>query len=62
MVDWAKVAELGQLVAGQVSVAPDSGDIVVFRESQGGYSDVALASWTYEQALEKGLGNNFAVT
>ena len=59
-VEWDRVAELGQLVAGQVSVAPEYGDIVVFRESQGGYSDVALASWAYKQALEKGLGSNIA--
>ncbi len=60
MVEWDRVAELGQLVAGKVSAPPVSDDIVVFRESQGGYSDVALAAWAYEQALEKGLGSNIA--
>ena len=62
MVEWDKVAELGQLVAGQISPPPASDDIVVFRESQGGYSDVALAAWAYEQALEKGLGRDIAVS
>ena len=53
---WAKVAELGQIVSGEVHANPGSDDIVVFRESQGGYSDVALAVWAYEEALKKGLG------
>ncbi len=53
---WAKVAELGQVVVGEVQANPGSDDIVVFRESQGGYSDVALASWAYEEAIKKGLG------
>jgi len=53
---WAKVAELGQIVSGEVQANPGSDDIVVFRESQGGYSDVALAAWAYEEALKKGLG------
>ncbi|MFI5266464.1 MAG: hypothetical protein ACHQ7M_03710 [Chloroflexota bacterium] len=49
---WGNVAELGQLIAGEVR--PNG--MPVFRESQGGYSDMALASWAYEQALERGLG------
>jgi ornithine cyclodeaminase/alanine dehydrogenase-like protein (mu-crystallin family) len=51
---WQEVAELGQLVAGQVR--PNG--MPVFRESQGGCSDVALASWAYQQALERGLGRD----
>ena len=53
---WDAVAELGQLVAGQV--APRG--MPVFRESQGGCSDVALASWAYDQALARGLGREFS--
>ncbi len=55
-IDWEKVAELGQVVTGEVQANPDSNDIGVFRESQGGYSDVALATWAYEEAIKKGLG------
>jgi len=55
-IDWEKVAELGQVVSGSVQVDPGSDDIVTFRESQGGYSDVALAVWAYEEAIKKGLG------
>lgn len=49
---WDSVAELGQVIAGTVQPR----DLPVFRESQGGYSDVALASWAYQQALNCGLG------
>lgn len=58
-VNWNEVAELGQLVAGQVRVEASSKDIYVLRESQGGYSDVALAAWVYEEAVRKNLGRNF---
>ncbi len=61
MVEWEKVAELGQLVTGQVSTTTTYEAIVVFREYQGGYSDVALAAWAYEQALKKGLGRSIVV-
>lgn len=53
--DWNNVAELGQVVAGQVQVRQP----VVFRESQGGCSDAALAVYAFEQALARGLGQEF---
>ncbi len=56
---WNEVAELGQVVAGQVHVEANSNDIFVLRESQGGYSDVALAAWVYEDAVRKNLGRDF---
>lgn len=56
---WNEVAELGQVVAGQVRVEANSNDIFVLRESQGGYSDVALAAWVYEDAVRKNLGRDF---
>jgi ornithine cyclodeaminase/alanine dehydrogenase-like protein (mu-crystallin family) len=58
-VNWNEVAELGQLVAGEISVKPNSDDIYVLRESQGGYSDVALAAWVYQEALRRNLGQSF---
>lgn len=58
-VNWNDVAELGQLVAGQINVDATSNDIFVLRESQGGYSDVALAAWVYEEAVRRNLGQNF---
>lgn len=53
---WEEVAELGSLVAGQVQ--PQG--MPVFRESQGGYSDVALAAWAYERATERAFGRPFS--
>jgi alanine dehydrogenase len=53
---WRRIMELGQVVAGHVQWE----GMPVFRESQGGYSDVALASWIYEQALARGLGREFS--
>ena len=58
-VNWDEVAELGQLVAGQVQVEANSNDIYVLRESQGGYSDVALAAWAYQEAMRQNLGQSF---
>jgi ornithine cyclodeaminase/alanine dehydrogenase-like protein (mu-crystallin family) len=58
-VDWNAVAELGQLVAGQVQVEANSSGIYVLRESQGGYSDVALAAWVYEEAVRQNVGQSF---
>ncbi len=55
-VNWDNVAELGQIVTDRLKVDPLSEDIYVLRESQGGYSDVALASWVYEEAKKLQLG------
>jgi ornithine cyclodeaminase/alanine dehydrogenase-like protein (mu-crystallin family) len=58
-INWSNVAELGQLVAGEISADASSDDIFVVRESQGGYSDVALAACVYEEALTRNLGQKF---
>jgi len=55
-VSWNGVAEFGDLLAGKVAVPDLSNCIVVFRDSQGGYGDLALAAWTYEEARSRGLG------
>ena len=34
--------------------------IIVFRDSQGGYGDLALAAWAYEEARERGLGQEIS--
>lgn len=56
-IDWDRVVELGQVVAGQQPV--DREGITVFRESQGGFGDTALAAWAYDRARELGLGKEF---
>ncbi|HEX6512112.1 MAG TPA: hypothetical protein VF157_07440, partial [Chloroflexota bacterium] len=53
---WDGVVELGQLLAGAVQWQ----GLPVFRESQGGYSDLALAAYAYQQALDRGLGREFS--
>jgi alanine dehydrogenase len=55
-VSWDGVAEFSDLLAGEVLVPDASKSIVVFRDSQGGYGDLALAAWAYEEARIRGLG------
>jgi alanine dehydrogenase len=55
-VSWDGVAEFGDLLAGKVLVPDASKSIIVFRDSQGGYGDLALAAWAYEEARARGLG------
>ena len=57
--NWDEVAELGQIVSGHVQANLGPDDVFVFRESQGGYSDVALAAWAYEEAVRRSLGTPF---
>lgn len=58
-INWNEVAELGQIIAGQIHVELNSTGIYVLRESQGGYSDVALAAWAYQEAARQKLGQSF---
>jgi len=53
---WSRIAELGELVAGQAIGRANRDEINIFRESQGGYGDMAFAAWLYEEALKRGLG------
>jgi alanine dehydrogenase len=55
-ISWDGVAELGDVIAGKISAAPGSSRSIVFRDSQGGYGDLALAAWAYEEARRRGLG------
>lgn len=58
-INWNEVAELGQIIAGQIDVELNDSGIYVLRESQGGYSDVALAAWAYQEAARQKLGQSF---
>jgi ornithine cyclodeaminase/alanine dehydrogenase-like protein (mu-crystallin family) len=55
-ISWDGVAEFGDLLAGKVLVPDAAESIIVFRDSQGGYGDLALAVWVYEEARKRGLG------
>jgi ornithine cyclodeaminase len=52
------VAELGDVVAGRIA-RPDG--ITVFRDAQGGFSDIALAALAYERAVALGRGTDIDV-
>jgi ornithine cyclodeaminase/alanine dehydrogenase-like protein (mu-crystallin family) len=53
---WSSVVEFCEIVSRRVVVPEKSTSRIVFRDSQGGYGDVALAAWVYEEARSKGLG------
>ena len=53
---WSRIPELGELVSGEVTGRANRDEINIFRESQGGYGDMALATWLYEEAKRRKLG------
>jgi alanine dehydrogenase len=53
---WDGVAEFGDIVGGKVSLPELASSLIIFRDSQGGYGDLALAAWVYEEARRRGLG------
>lgn len=55
-IPWNSVAELGDIIAGKTAAPALANSIIVFRDSQGGYGDLALAAWAYEEAKRRGLG------
>jgi ornithine cyclodeaminase/alanine dehydrogenase-like protein (mu-crystallin family) len=57
---WDSVAEFGDVVAGKVALPDLYRSIIVFRDSQGGYGDLALAAWCYEEAKRRGLGQEIS--
>jgi ornithine cyclodeaminase/alanine dehydrogenase-like protein (mu-crystallin family) len=58
---WSRIPELGELVMDQVPGRTSRDEINIFRESQGGYGDVAFATWLYEEAVRRGLGKEMAL-
>ena len=59
-VSWDDVAEFGDIIAEKAATLDLSKSIVVFRDSQGGYGDLALAAWAYEEARRRGLGEEIS--
>jgi alanine dehydrogenase len=57
---WNNVAEFCDLLAGKITVPDTTSSIIVFRDSQGGYGDLALAAWAYEEARKRGLGQEIS--
>ena len=56
--DWDRLPELGEIVAGQAAGRRNDDEITIF-ESQGlGIQDVVVAGHLYERACERGLGED----
>ncbi len=53
---WDKIPELGDVVCGRAAGRQSADEITVFKESQGGFGDMAFATWIYEEALRRKLG------
>jgi alanine dehydrogenase len=56
---WEDIDELGDIVSGTASARQSNEDVIVFHESQGGITNVALAEVIYEEAVKQGLGTGF---
>lgn len=59
-ISWDSVVELGDIIAGKVAAPDIAISVIVFRDSQGGYGDLALAAWAYEEAKRRGLGREIS--
>ncbi len=53
---WDKIPEMGDVVAGRAAGRKSDKEITVFKESQGGFGDVAFAAWIYEEARRRKVG------
>ena len=58
---WDGVAEFCDVLTGKVAVPDLPRSLIVFRDSQGGYGDLTLAAYAYEEAKRRGLGQEFSI-
>jgi ornithine cyclodeaminase len=58
---WDGVVEFCDIVAGKVTVPDLQCNLIIFRDSQGGYGDLTLAAYAYEEAKRRGLGQEISV-
>lgn len=58
---WDSVAEFCDVVTGKVAVPDLARSLVIFRDSQGGYGDLTLAAYAYEEAKRRGLGQEISI-
>lgn len=59
-IGWDAVAEFCDIVSEKVAVPDLARSLIVFRDSQGGYGDLALAAWVYEEAKRRGMGQEIS--
>ena len=57
---WDGVAEFCDILTGKVAVPDLPRSLIVFRDSQGGYGDLTLAAYAYEEAKRRGLGQEIS--
>jgi ornithine cyclodeaminase/alanine dehydrogenase-like protein (mu-crystallin family) len=59
---WDAVRELCDIVTDRAPGRRGPDDVIIFKESQGGFSDIALAATVYERARASGAGQEFALS
>ncbi|HTN73137.1 MAG TPA: hypothetical protein VMO00_18795 [Methylomirabilota bacterium] len=59
-IPWDGVVEFADILCGKAVVPDFSTSIIAFRDSQGGYGDLALAAWVCDEARERGLGQEIS--
>ena len=57
---WDGVAEFCDVVTGKVTVPDLARSLRIFRDSQGGYGDLTLAVYAFEEAKRRGLGEEIS--
>src|SRR5918996_1169999 len=57
---WDEVVELGDILSSKATVPNRATSVIVFRDSQGGYGDVALAAWVFEEAKRREMGREIS--
>lgn len=58
---WDGIHELSEIVAGQVPGRTSPSQTIVFKESQGGFGDIAFADYVYQEARRQGRGQEVQV-
>jgi alanine dehydrogenase len=59
-IEWNSVIQMCDVVGGRAPARKSADEIVVFKESGGGFGDIAFADWIYAQARKKGLGQEWS--
>ena len=59
--DWSSVHEMCEVIVGRVPKRSSKKQVIIFKESGGGFGDIAFASWIYQKAREKGLGQEWDI-
>jgi ornithine cyclodeaminase/alanine dehydrogenase-like protein (mu-crystallin family) len=62
LLDWTRVVELGQIVAGSATGRRTAGDITLFESLGIALEDVAVARLVYQRAVETGRGERLPET